>query len=173
MKVVGTKKPQAPQLDLKLPELEALPSDVSLTKPSAAPELERAGGATRDERYTLVSLTHAKSFAGTPQGLTPIAPLTRVTAAGRPLLTESFTSVVRVRSPARRSSSVELVVLDARDTPVMEARGELVFRASEEAEWAVDWAPTAVRTAGTFQVQVRVGGLVVASAPLLVVQSSP
>ena len=156
-------KASAPKLDLGLPQFDSLPSQEKLAKPTAAPEPEAKapGGRSRadDSGPALVSLTHRKSH-GTS------APLSQVALSGNPLTTESFSTVVRVRSPSRRSSSVEVAVLDSRENTVMEAKGLLVFRNSDEAEWAVDWAPTAVRAAGEFRVQVSVGGAVLTAEPI-------
>lgn len=168
-KLVGTKKPKAPKLDLTLPKLEQLPTEEGLRKPPPQPEMSESSQHEVNEPYTLVAVTHAKSFAGTPQGLKPTAgELAQVAVDGRPLTTEPFTTVVRVRSPSRRSSLVEVQILDPRESTVMSASGQLVFKNGDEAEWAVDWAPTAVRSAGAFQVQVRVGGLLVGTRSLAV-----
>ena len=171
-KPIGTKKPQVPKLDLSLPTFEQLPSDEGLRKPTAQTPMTSPMHSDPGEGFTLVALTHAKTFVGTTQGLKPAAPMAQVEVSGNPLTTEPFTTVVRVRSPARRSSSVEVTILDSREHSVLEAKGQLVFKNSDEAEWAVDWAPTGVRSAGEFQVQVRVGGLILATSPLKFAETS-
>jgi hypothetical protein len=168
----GTKKQQVPKLDLSLPTFEQLPSDEGLRKPTAPPPMTSPVHSDPGEGFTLVALTHAKTFVGTIQGLKPAAPMAQVELSGNPLTTEPFTTVVRVRSPARRSSSVEVTILDPREHSALEAKGQLVFKNSDEAEWAVDWAPTGVRSAGEFQVQVRVGGLILATSPLKFAETS-
>jgi hypothetical protein len=156
-------KASAPKLDLGLPKFDSLPSQEKLAKPTAPPEPEAkapgAQGRVDESGPALVSVVHRKGRGAS-------APLSQVAVSGNPLTTEAFSTAVRVRSPSRRSSSVELTVLDSRETTVMEARGLLVFRNSDEAEWAVDWAPTAVRAAGEFRVQVSVGGTVLATEPI-------
>ena len=170
-KLVGTKKTRAPKLDLAMPKFEQLPSGQGLDKPAPQPASEASRHAEEGPPYSIVSVIHAKSFAGTAQGLKPSGTLTQVTVSGKPLATEPFSTVVRVRSPQRHSASIEVQVLDGRESTVMEARGELVFKNSDEAEWAVDWAPTGVRSAGDFQVQVRVAGALVGSTPLRVAEA--
>ncbi len=171
-KLTGTKKTQAPKLDLSLPTFEQLPSNEGLRNPAAQTPTTSTVHTEPGEGYSLVALTHAKSFVGTAQGLKPAAPLSHVEVSGRPLTTEPFSTVVRVRSPARHSASVEVAILDLRENTAMEAKGQLVFKNSDEAEWAIDWAPTGVRSGGEFQVQVRVGGLIIATAPLTFAETS-
>lgn len=171
-KPIGTKKPQAPKLDLSLPAFEQLPSDEGLRKPTTQTPMTSPVHSDPGEGFTLVAITHGKTFVGTTQGLKPSAPMAQVEVSGNPLVTEPFTTVVRVRSPARRSSSVEVTILDPRERTALEAKGQLVFKNSDEAEWAIDWAPTGVRSGGEFQVQVRVGGLILATSPLKFAETS-
>ena len=75
-------------------------------------------------------------------------------------------SVVRVKSPGKKGSSIDVVILDQRGDTVMEASGQLRFGNGVEAEWQVDWEPTAIRNPGDFQVLVRVGGNPMGTFPL-------
>jgi hypothetical protein len=107
---------------------------------------------------------HAKSFLSSPEGAKPTGPLEQVTLTNR--TTEKFSSVVRVKDPAKRNARIEVAVLDMVGDTVMEASGELYFRGGDETEWTVDWDPTGVRGPGTFQVLVRVGGQPLGTFPL-------
>jgi hypothetical protein len=121
------------------------------------------------EGYAVVAVTHARSFVRTPAGLKPAAPLAVVAVSGRPLTSEPFSTNLRVKSAGRRSARVEVAVLDARGDAVLEASGELTFNArdaSDETDWTVEWAPTSVRAAGEYRLQVRIGGDQVGSFPI-------
>lgn len=164
-KLKAGKKEHAPKLDLTLPAFGELPKDQKLERPTEKPAEERRSQRP-DEGYTVVRVVHGKGFLRGPDGAKPSAPFTQVTLAGTPLATEKFSTVVRVKSPAKKAARIELAVLDVRGDTVMEASGELVFRGTDEAEWQVDWDPTGVRGPGEHQVLVRVGGNPLGTFPL-------
>jgi hypothetical protein len=110
---------------------------------------------------------HARSFLRSPEGAKAAAPFTQVNLTGpAPFTSEKFSSIIRVKSPAKRRAHIEVAILDARGESVMEADGEVSFRAGDEAEWAVEWAPTTLRFAGDFQVQVRIAGNQIGTFPI-------
>jgi hypothetical protein len=153
----GTKKEAAPKLDLGPMDFAKLPTDTKLEgatpKAEAAPETRSS---PIDEGYSVVGVVHGKAFVRTAEGAKPSAPFEQVTLTNN--TTEKFSTVVRVKSPAKKNARIEVAVLDFRGDTVMEASGELVFRGGTETEWTVDWEPTGVRGPGVFQVLVRVGG---------------
>lgn len=152
----GTRKDAAPKLNLDLPDFGALPTGTKLESSKPKSERLETRKSTLDEGYSVVRVVNGKAFLRGPEGAKSTAPFTQVTLTGN--TTEKFSTVVRVKSPARRSARIEVLVLDFRGDTVMEASGELVFRGGDETEWTVDWEPTGVRGPGEFQVLVRVGG---------------
>ena len=80
-------------------------------------------------------------------------------------MTEKFSTVVRVKAPEKKNTSIEIAILDPRGDTVMDAQGQLTFK-SEEADWTVDWDPTGLRNVGDFQVLVRIGGNPLGTFPL-------
>jgi hypothetical protein len=158
------KKAGAPKLDLGVRSFEALPKaeQVEKPKPVVAPAAEAKA---LDTAYTLVRVVHGKGFIRSPDGARPTSAMTQVLVTGSPLETERFSTVVRVKNPAKRSARVEVAIVDSRGDTAMEASGELLFK-GVETEWSVDWEPTTVRAAGEFQVQVKVSGDLLGSFPI-------
>lgn len=172
-KLKGSKKEAAPKLDLGLPAFKEIPKDQKLEKPKDPAEAQTAPSGTRvDEGYSVVRVVHGKAFMRSPDGAKPSAPFPQVTAAGTPLLTEKFSSIVRVKSPGKKNSRIEVAILDQRGDTVMDASGEIRFGTGEEAEWQVDWEPTGIRNPGEFQVLVRIGGNPLGTFPLKVATAS-
>ncbi len=165
-KLKGSKKERAPKIDLGLPTFGALPTGDGMKKLDEKAPTERSSP-TSVPAYGVVSVQHGKGFVPTPTGSKPSLPFLAVTASGSPLVTEKFSTVVRVRSSELRSASIEVLVLDPRGDTVMDANGELAFKA-DETEWSVDWAPTAIRAPGAFEVVVRVGGQPLGTFPLTI-----
>ena len=157
-KLTGSKKESAPRLDLGLPTFNALPTDQKLEKSKRVETQLKPSGTRADEGYTVMRVVHGKGFLRGPDGAKPSTPFPQVTVSGNPLMTEKFSSVVRVKSPGKRNTRIEVVILDPRGDTVMDASGELRFGTGEEAEWQVDWEPSGVRNPGEFQVLVRLGG---------------
>ena len=173
-KLKGSKKEAAPKLDLGLPTFKDIPKDQKLEKPKEPGDAQQAPSTARvDEGYTIVRVVNGKAFIRAPGGAKPSAPFPQVTVAGNPLATEKFSTVVRVKSPPKKNTSIEVVILDQRGDTVMEASGEIRFANSDESEWQVDWDPTGVRSAGDFQVLVRLGGSPMGTFPLKVVAAAP
>jgi hypothetical protein len=168
-KLKGSKKEAAPKLDLGLPTFNEIPKDQKLEKPKAPADPQMAPSGSRvDEGYTVVRVVHGKTFLRSPDGAKPSAPFPQVTVAGNPLLTEKFSSIIRVKSPGKKNSRIEVAILDQRGDTVMDASGEIRFGTGEEAEWQVDWEPTGIRNPGEFQVLVRIGGNPLGTFPLKV-----
>ncbi len=169
----GSKKDNAPKLNLEMPTFNAIPKDQKLE--SATPrqaEPVGASGNRADEGYTLVRIVHGKSFTKSADGAKPTAPFPAVTWDPQTMMLEKFSSIIRVKSPGKRTTRIEVVVLDTRADTVMDASGELRFGNSDEAEWQVDWDPSGARQPGEFQVLVRVGGNPLGTMPLKVVSSA-
>lgn len=169
-KLKGSKKETAPKLDLGLPQFGDIPKDQKLES-SAGKDAAQTGptGAKAEDGYKVVSVLHAKAFIRAASGSRAAAPYPQVTAApGNPFSTEKFSSIVRVKSPGKKNTGIEVAILDQRGDTVMDASGQLRFTNSDEAEWQVDWEPTAIRNPGEFQVLVRVGGNPLGTFPLKV-----
>lgn len=171
-KLKGSKKDKAPKLDLGVPTFSDIPKDQKLETATPKDKQQTSPTSTRlDETYTLVRVVHGKTFVRGPDGAKPSSPYTQVMATSNPFATERFSSVIRVKSPAKKNTRIEVVILDQRGDTVMDAQGELRFANAEETEWQVDWEPTGFRAPGDFQVLVRVGGTPLGTTPLKVVAS--
>lgn len=170
----GAKKESAPKLDLGLPTFKAIPKGQKLEKPKDAAEAQQSPSGTRvDEGYTVVRVVHGKAFMRGPDGARPSTPFPHVNVSGNPYTTEKFSSVVRLKSPGKKNTRIEVAILDPRGDTMMEASGELRFGTSDEAEWQVDWDSTGVRNPGEFQVLVRVGGNPLGTFPLKLAAAAP
>ncbi|MCA2981913.1 MAG: hypothetical protein INH41_09845 [Myxococcaceae bacterium] len=171
-KLKGRVTQGAPKIDLGLPAFDALPRGEGLERAVEAPAQGAPTATSGKVAYTVVSMQHGKAFIRSPTGARPSTPFPAVTATGSPLVTEAFTTVVRVRAPERKSASIEVQVTDARGDTVMEASGALAFKA-DESDWTVEWEPTPVRSGGEYQVSVRIGGAAVATGPLTIEAKKP
>jgi len=161
----GSKKEAAPKLDLGLPQFDALPTDTKLETSKPKQDTLQTKKSAVEEGFSVVRVVHGKAFLRGPDGAKPSAPFTQVTLTNN--TTEKFSTVVRVKNPAKHNASIEVVVLDFRGDTVMDASGEISFRGKEdETEWTVDWEPTGVRGPGDFQVLVRVGGNPLGTFPI-------
>ncbi len=168
-KLKGSKKDAAPKLDLGIPAFKEIPKGQQMEKPKEVADPQQSPSGTRvDEGYTIVRVVHGKGFMRGPDGAKPSTPFAQVTVSGNPLTTEKFSSVVRVKSPGKKNTSIEVAILDQRGDTVMEASGEMRFGTGPEAEWQVDWEPTGIRNPGEFQVLVRLGGNPMGTFPLKV-----
>ena len=170
-KLKGSKKDTAPKVDLGLPAMGNLPTDQKLQHASGKPDQQQGPSAARaDEGYSVVRVVHGKGFIKSPEGSKPSTPFPSVTATpGNPWQTEKFSSIVRVKNPAKKNTSIEIVFLDQRGDTVMDATGQLRFPSTgDEAEWQVDWEPSSIRNPGEFQVLVRVGGNPLGTFPVTV-----
>jgi hypothetical protein len=164
---------KAPNLDLGLPTFGAIPSGTQLNKPKANDSLDTPTVTSAGAAYSVVRIQHAKAFARSPTGSVPMGgALEAIPLSGKPLSTEKFTTVVRVKSPARSSGSIELAVVDGRGDTLMSSRGELTFRGTkgDEVDYAIDWDPTPCRAGGDYQILVRVGGQSLGPFPLKLVE---
>jgi len=165
------KKPAVKVPSFTLPSMGEVPRADGLVKPRAetgptGPSAVRGEDAT----YTVTKVTFAKQFVRGSGGQQPVQPFTSVALRGTPLITEKFSSLVKVKCPQKANASIELAVLDPRGDTAMDARGELIFKgsASDEIEYLVDWDPTPARAGGKYQLLVRIAGQPMGSWPLLV-----
>lgn len=167
----ATAKTKAPKIDLGIKEFGALPTNERIRKPSEAqPVPTKGGGASLESCYSLLGVVHGKKLTRGPEGAKAAEPFPSLTLVGDPPMSEKFVTVVRVRCNERKGGSVEVAILDPRGDTVMEARGQMTFRNVDEAEWQVEWEPTAMRFEGDYQVLVRVAGQPLGTTPLKVVR---
>ncbi len=159
-------------LQLSLPSMGGVPATDGISKPKAEVAADSPKVTTSNATYAVVSAQHAKSFARSPSGSTPVGgALAEITLAGDPPATERFSTVVRVRSKERTNAPIDLVILDPRGDTVMKARGEVNFRGSksDEVDYSVEWEPTPWPKGGEFQMLVRIAGQVMGTYPMKVV----
>ncbi len=158
-KLKVTRKDGVPRLDLGAPAFQPLPT----VERAAAADAGPAAPAVAGDEWQVLSVVHQRRGPASVPGEPPLA---EVALSGAPLASEAFSTVVRVRNPARRGGRIEIAIVDGRQRTLLEASGELAFRGKEEAEWGVDWARTPFRAPTAAEVQVRVGGLLVSSTPI-------
>ncbi|MBL9037587.1 MAG: hypothetical protein JNG84_03630 [Archangium sp.] len=171
-KLKGSRKESAPKIDLGL-SFDPLPTTPKLERASDTPSSSVPRQADTEQTYTVVSVTHAKAFTRGAKGSVADRALTSINASGKPLLTEKFSSLFRVRSAEARNVSIEVAIHDLRGDTVMAANGRLAFKGNDEQEWLVDWEPTGIRVGGDYEVHVRVGGHTQGPYPLKVIAASP
>ncbi|MBX7113448.1 MAG: hypothetical protein K1X64_03860 [Myxococcaceae bacterium] len=172
-------KPKKPpqKLDLGLPSFGAIPKAEGLTKPKEVnPAAQGPTVTPASATYSVVKVTHGKSFTRTAAGAQPSAPFDGVKLAGDPLVSEKFTTVVRVKCPQKVNTSIDVAILDSHGETMMEVTGgQLNFKGlkDDEVDYTVDWDPTTMSGAGEYQTLVRVGGNPMGSTPLKVIAPKP
>ncbi len=154
-KVKGSMKALAPKLDFGSHGFEGAPKDTHLQKVGDMP-VTHSPTASSDTPYTVVSVVNTKSLTRSSAGVKPTSPMSVIMARGTPLMTEKFTSVIKVRGAGKRGNVIEVKVANERGDTVMTAEGQLVFR-TDELDWTVDWEPAFVRATGDYQLSVRIG----------------
>jgi hypothetical protein len=160
---------KAPNLDLGIPNFTAIPSGTQLNKPKANDTLDAPTVTSAGAAYSVVRIQHAKAFARTPTGSMPMGgAFETLPLSGKPLSTEKFTTVVRVKSPQRSGASIELAIVDSRGDTLMSSSGELTFRGTkgDEVDYAIDWDPTPCRGGGDYEILVRIGGQSLGTYPI-------
>ena len=167
-------KPNSQKLDLGLPKtFSALPTGEGLEKPKEKAVQSGPTTVATDAQYVVVSVVHGKSFLRTATGAKSSTPFEQVATEGTPSVTEKFSTVVRVRCISKVNASIDVVILDPRSDTLMEASGELFFRAQKDPEldWTVDWDHTSLpRGPGNYQVLIRVAGQPMGTFPLKIAE---
>ncbi len=90
------------------------------------------------------------------------------------ILTERFTTAVRLKSPQRASAPIELALLDPRGDTALSASGEVSFKTvkGDEVDYLVDWDPVPLRAGGDFQLLIRIAGQPMGTWPLKIVEQN-
>lgn len=165
------------KLDLGLPKsFNALPSGEGMEKPKEKATQQEATTTTTNLEYSVVRVTHGKTFTRTPEGAKSATPYEQVATDGNPPTTEKFSTVVRVKCTQKVNAPIDVVILDPRNDTLMEASGEIFFRGSKEAEvdYTVDWERTQLpRGTGNYQVLIRVAGAPLGTFPLKIADPPP
>jgi hypothetical protein len=164
-KLKGTRTDGVPRLDLPQATFQPLPTVQRAAEPDAG-----QGPAPADDGYQVVGVVHQRLDRGPRAGE---ALGTEIALSGAPLASESFSTVVRVRSPARRGTHIEVSIVDPRQRTLLEAEGVLRFGGGDEARWVVDWARTPFRAPTEGEVQIRLGGTLVSSTPIKFAEKRP
>jgi hypothetical protein len=164
-KLKGTRTDGVPRLDLPRASFQPLPTVERAPEPDAGP-----GALPADDGYQVTSVVHQRPDRGVRAGE---ALGSEIALSGAPLASESFSTVVRVRSAARRGTRIEVSIVDPRQRTLLEAAGELRFGGGDEARWVVDWARTPFRAPTEGEVQIRLGGTLVSSTPIKFAEKHP
>src|SRR5262249_4789468 len=111
--------------DLGLGVSNTVPNSDGLKKQKVESEDLKTSSTARpaDATYSVVKVEFAKTFVPKGGGQSPVAPLTALALRGNPLTTEKFTSLVRVKSPQKANTSIELALLDPRGDTAMSSSG--------------------------------------------------
>jgi hypothetical protein len=161
-------------LGLKIDTGSSIPKGDNLQKSKEKKVKTESSTQATDLSYEVVRVAHAKSFMHGPNGATPSPALDAIPAGGNPFMTEKFTTVVRVKCAQRVSASIELAFLDGRMNEIMTGGGTLYFRnqKEDESDYTLDWDPTPVRGPGDYTLNVKVGGNVVGTFPVKIVDKN-
>jgi hypothetical protein len=163
------------KLDLGLGNFGDLPKGTDLKKSEPKKEQDSPSVMPSSATYTVVKVTHGKSFNRGPNGATAAQPFDAVPLSPS-MVTDKFSTVVRVKCPQKLNASIEVAIYDPRgDTAMSAPPSTLYFRGNktDEVEWTIDWEPTTVRGPGTFQFKVTVNGQDIGSFPLKFEQAAP
>lgn len=161
------------KLDLGLGNFGELPKGTDLKKAEPKKEADSPSVMPSSATYTVVKVSHGRAFNRTPAGAVPVGGFEGV-ALSSAMVTDKFSTVVRVKCPQKLNASIEVAIYDPRGDSVMSAPpSTLQFRGSksDEVEWTVDWEPTTVRGPGDYQFKVSVNGQDIGSYPLKFVEA--
>ena len=163
-------KARAEPMDLGLPSFGAIPNEQLNKRQDTGLGMQPSVTATSTS-YEIVKVQHARSFARTPSGAAPMGgALASIALAGDPPMLEKFTTIVRVKCAQRMGAPIDVVVLDPRSDTVMSASGNLSFRGvtQDEVDYTVEWEATPARSAGDFQVLIKIASQPMGTFPLKV-----
>jgi hypothetical protein len=160
---------------ITLPALREIPKAEGITRPPVEKVAVEPTVKSVAATYRVTRLQHARSFLQARVGPLPIGgTLTAVNLSGKPPTIEKFSTAIRVQSPQRVDARIEIAIVDFRGEVVMSSAGELRFRGAkgDEVDYTVDWDPVPWRSAGDFQVVVRVAEQPMGLWPLTLVEQN-
>lgn len=161
------------KLDLGLGNFGEIPKGTELKKAEPKKEADSPSVMPSSATYTVVKVAHGKAFSRSPAGAVPVGGFEGVPLSSA-MVTDKFSTVVRVKCPQKLNASIEVAIFDPRGDSVMSAPpSTLQFRGSksDEVEWTVDWEPTSVRGPGEYQFKVSVNGQDIGSYPLKFIEA--
>lgn len=159
----GTKQ----QFDVQLPQFEALPADLRLEKPST--DIDKGPSKPKPPpQYSIVQVAHVRKKTMAPAGKLVDAGLQEVTLSGNPLMSEPFTSIIKIRCPERMGASVEVSITDERGNVAMSSIGRVYFRDNkrDEVDYPVEWEPSPFQKAGNYFLVVHISDQQLGSWPI-------
>lgn len=161
------KKQKLEKLDLGLGNFQEIPKGTELKKAEPKKEQDSPSVMPSSATYSVVRVVHGRSFIRSAAGAQPASAFDAVPLSGS-MVTEKFSSVVRVKCPQKLNAAIEVQIIDPRGDSVMSADGNLAFRGTkaDEVEWTVDWEPTPMRGPGDYKFKVMVNGQDMGSFPL-------
>jgi hypothetical protein len=163
------------KLDLGLGNFTDLPKGDDLKKAEPKKAVDSPSVMPSSATYTVVKVVHGRGFTRSATGATPTSPFDAVPLSSS-MVTDKFSTVVRVKCPQKLTASIEVAIFDQRGDSVMSSSpGTLHFRGgkSDEVDWTVDWEPTTVRAPGDYQFKVTVNGKDAGSFPLKMAEAAP
>jgi hypothetical protein len=162
------------KLDLGLGNFGELPKGTDLKKAEPKKEADSPTVMPSSAQYTVVKVVHGRSFVRSATGATSASPFEAVPLSST-MMTDKFSSVVRVKCPQKLNAAITVSIIDPRGDSIMSADGNLAFRGSkqDEVDWTVEWDPTPVRGPGDYKFQVQVNGEILGSFPLKMAESAP
>ena len=158
----------SPKIDLGITTFGEIPKGNQLSKKKADDSMEGPTVTASNAAYTVLKVAHAKSFARSPTGSVAMGALDALPLSGKPLSTEKFTTVIRIKSPQRAGASVELTIADPRGDTLMSSTGNFTYRGTrgDEIDYTVDWDPTPCRAGGDYVLMIRIGGQELGTWPM-------
>ncbi len=159
---------------ITLPALGEIPKAEGVTRPAVDKLSTEPTVSSVSATYSIAKVQHAKSFVHSRAGLLAMGgAIDSVNLSGKPPTIEKFSTAIRVKSPQKVNTSIEVAILDPRGESAMSSAGQLRFRGAkgDEVDYVIDWDPVPCRFSGDFQVVVRVAGQPMGTWPLKVVEA--
>jgi hypothetical protein len=165
---------QFDKLDLGLGSVGGeIPKGAELKKAEPKKEADSPTVMPTSASYTVVKVVHGKGFTRTAAGAVP-NPAWEGVPLSSSMVTDKFSTVVRVKCPQKLNASIEVAIFDPRGDSVMSAPpSTLHFRGSktDEVDWTIDWEPTSVRGPGEYKFRVTVSGQDIGDFPIKFVET--
>jgi hypothetical protein len=156
---------------IEMPTFGEIPKAEGLVAPKAEKLSNDPQVTTTRATYEVVKVQHARDFSKSGDRAQPVGLLEAIALSGKPPTLEKFTTLVRVKSPQKVSTEIELVILDPRGDTALSGGGELSYRGAkgDEVDYLIDWAPVARPAGGEYKLLVRIGGEPMGTWPMKVV----
>jgi hypothetical protein len=150
------KKSKSP-VDISIPTMADLPKADGLQSTIDAPKEDKPSAPTK-HKYEVVRVASAQQLVPHGDSFDTKYPVTRFEVNNLPMVLPGFHTLVRVKSPDRIGTNIEVKFVDPDGSTLLSADGALVFSGHEEADFVADWDSFSVKHAGDYTLVVTVAG---------------